>query len=260
MTIILKGGVETKDARLDRVYQLDLRSLNYLVTPVSATVNRKPRSYTWKVDQWLDQGTEGACVGFGFSHDLAARPMPVKGVTNQFARERVYWEAQRIDEWEGGSYPGGSPVYEGSSVLAGAKVLKSLGFYHSYRWAITAEDLAGTIGYEGPSILGLNWYDGMFNPDGNGFLVPSGSIAGGHCLIAYAVKFHFKGIFSWFSRTWDNVDYDKSYVRVWNSWGPSWGENGTAKISLRSLKQLIDQEHGEACFPTRSGTKLTVNV
>lgn len=257
MTIQLKGGVETNDPRLDRVYQLDLRSLNYLV-PKATAFDRKPRSYTWEVGTWLDQGAEGACVGFGYSHDLLARPVPVIGVSNQYAREHVYWGAQQIDEWEGGSYPGANPTYEGSSVLAGAKVCTSLGFYSEYRWAITAQDVAGTIGYEGPSILGLNWWTNMFNPDKDGFLRPTGKIEGGHCICAYAVKFHFKGMFSWFNRSWENVDYDKSYIKVWNSWGPSWGENGTAKISLRDLSQLIEGEHGEACFPKRVSKKLAV--
>lgn len=252
MTIILKGGAQTEDARLDRVYQLDLRSLNYLVPPVLATPSRPPRSYTWAVTEHLDQGAEGACVGFGFSHDLLARPVRVAGVTNQFARERVYWEAQKIDDWDGGAYPGASPQYEGTSVLAGAQVLTKLGFYKSYRWAITALDLAGSIFYEGPAILGLAWYEGMWDTDADGFIAPTGKEVGGHCILCRSVHFIFTGP----TRTWEFVDLDKSFVVVWNSWGPNWGVNGYAKITLRNMQKLIESDHGEACFPVRNKTML----
>lgn len=38
-----------------------------------------------------------------------------------------YWMMQREDYWEGGSYPGASPVYEGTSVRAGQDVMHAFG-------------------------------------------------------------------------------------------------------------------------------------
>jgi hypothetical protein len=63
----------------------------------------------------LDQGKEGACVGFAWSHELAAYPVRVE-VDDEFARSKIYAEAQKIDEWPG-------EAYHGTSVLAGAKVV-----------------------------------------------------------------------------------------------------------------------------------------
>ena len=57
----------------DRLVQFDERSRAF---PIRALIDAdaKPRSYTWQCPVWLDQGTEGACVGFGVSHEAAARP------------------------------------------------------------------------------------------------------------------------------------------------------------------------------------------
>lgn len=247
------NGQTVNDVRLDRVYEEDWRSLNYAVgaelIEQQAPIYR-PRSYTWAIDEWLDQGHEGACVGFSFAHELAARPQEIHGVTNSFARD-VYYEAQKIDPWTGGAYPGASPFYEGTSTLAGAQVLRGRGFYESYHWALSALETAQGLGYFGPCVLGINWYTGMFNTDPRGFIHPTGRIEGGHAILAHSVKIVYKTLWSWRARTWQDVDYERSYVVLHNSWGPDWGQNGTAKLSLANLARLIT-ENGDVCFPKRT--------
>ena len=67
----------------------------------------------------LDQGQEGACTGFAVAHELIAQPSVVrKGINAKFAREKLYWEAQKIDPFPGGDYPGAEPNMEGSTVLS----------------------------------------------------------------------------------------------------------------------------------------------
>jgi hypothetical protein len=63
----------------------------------------------------------------------------------------------------------------------------------------------------------------------------------------------FKSPLGWWHRTWRDVDLQKSYVTLHNSWGPNWGINGRAKLSLYDLEILLNQQ-GDACFPVR--TKL----
>ena len=251
MTLQLKGGHTTEDPRLDRIYQLDLRSLNYQVEPYPSVV---PRSYTWKVGTWLDQGQEGSCVGHGFAHELIAVPKAVVGVDSQYARHQIYWEAQKIDDWPGGSYPGASPSYEGTSVLSGAKVVASLGFYSEYRWAINTYDLAAYIGHHGPAVLGVAWYEGMWNTDAEGFIAPIGQAVGGHCILARSVR--LKKSDGYPAHEWREVDLDKSFFVLWNSWGPNWGVQGYAKVTLRSMVKLIEQDHGEACCPIRTSKRV----
>lgn len=256
---ILKDGSVTRDDRLDRVYQLDLRSLNYAVgdkLPTEAMY--RPRGYTWSVEEQLDQGYEGACVGFAFAHDLAARPVSVEGLDNEYARQ-VYFEAQKIDYWAGGAYPGASPFYEGTSVLAGAKICKREGFFNSYYWGLTIDEIAKGIAYFGPCVLGIDWYSGMSDTDPDGFIAPIGSPVGGHAILAHAIKIEYKSTWGgWWNRTWADVDWDKSYITLHNSWGPHWGENGRARLRLRDLAHLMLNQ-GEACFPLRNPSKLIVD-
>lgn len=203
----------------DRIHQFDPRSRMF---SISSVVPRSPRSYTWRVDGWLDQGTEGACVGFAWSHEAMARPVVYPAMTNEAARN-VYRMAQKVDEWDG-------EAYEGTSVLAGAKIMKQLGFIGSYRWAFGLEDLKNAVGYAGPAVLGVNWYTSMFNPDGDGFLRVNGQLAGGHAILAHGVN--VRG----------------GYFKVHNSWGKGWGQNGEAKISFDDMDLLL-RNQGEACVP-----------
>lgn len=203
----------------DRRPQFDERSRNY---PIRAVVPKRPRGYSWRVDAFLDQGSEGACVGFAWAHELAARPA-VNTVSDDLARVRIYREAQRIDEWEG-------EAYDGTSVLAGAKIVKMNGYITEYRWAFGLEDLRLAVGHAGPAVLGINWYEGMLNPNSLGFVRPIGAVVGGHAILCFSHSVKDK------------------FFRLHNSWGPDWGDRGTCKISLEDMDQLL-HEYGEACIP-----------
>lgn len=237
-----------EDPRLDRIYAQDLRSLNFLHR---ATPQSKPRSYTWGLATVLDQGAEGSCVGHGYAHELAAKPVSVPGITHEYA-VNIYYSAQHRDPWPGGAYPGAEEHYEGTSMLAGAQTMKELGFYSEYRWGLDAYDVADYVGHRGPAVLGLNWYTGMYAPDVTGFLHPTGRLVGGHCLLAVGVKIVWR---SWVNRlvssTWENIDTARSYIKLHNSWGPGWGDHGRANLTLDDLATLMVQQ-GEACFPVRS--------
>jgi hypothetical protein len=180
--------------------------------------SKKARSYTWRCLEYFDQGQEGACVGFAMSHELVARP------------KKIYWEAQKIDPWEGGSYPGATPVYEGTSVLAGVKILKTLGYIEQYRWAFGLNDLVMAVGYCGPAVLGVPWYEGMFSPHTCGYLHADGAAMGGHAILC-------KG-----------VDVKARTFTLHNSWGSTWGNGGDALISWAEMEKLL-HERGEAVIP-----------
>jgi hypothetical protein len=225
----LRDGSKVDDARLARLVQFDERSRKYPVRKL--VTGKKLRGYTWSCSKVLDQGAEGACVGFSLGHELIARPVVVSTVTAKFARERIYWEAQKIDPWDGGSYPGARPTYEGTSVLAGVQVLQQLGHFDSYHWAFSIEELALAVGYCGPAVLGIPWYDGMFDTYPCGFLHVGGEVVGGHAILC------------------NGVDVKRRTFRLHNSWGPSWGTKGEALISWDDLDRLL-HEDGEACIPT----------
>ena len=225
-------GSVVRDVRLGRIKQFDERSRLFKAT---AGIETMPfRSYTWRVGYplvTLDQKSEGSCVGFAWAHELAARPVALNGIDAFVARE-LYYGAQKLDEWPGGAYPGASEFYEGTSVLAGAKACKALGVITEYRWAFGLDDVRRSIGYKGPVVLGLNWYEGMFEPKDDGQISPTGERLGGHAILANA------------------VDEKRKRVLLHNSWGPTWGRPTAAScwLSFDDLGRLL-HEQGEACIP-----------
>jgi len=228
MSVLLKDGSSVEDGRLTRIVEFDPRSKNFPIT--AAVKSKKQRSYTWRCLGWLDQGSEGSCVGHGVAHELIARPAEAKNIDHKYAKETIYWEAQKIDPWPGGSYPGAEGGnYEGTSVLAGVKIAQKLGWFDSYRWAFSLEDLILGVGHNGPAVMGVKWFTGMLDPDDKGFIHPIGNKVGGHCLLNRAVNVRDK------------------FFTLRNSWDKDWGINGDCYISFDNMDKLLHQS-GEAVF------------
>lgn len=230
----LRDGTIVHDPRLDRILQFDERSLGFGIRGVlDPATQAQPVTRLWSVPAGspvLDQGREGACVGFGVTNELRFDPVPVPGLDAVFAHDQIYWPAQRRDNQPGGSYPGASPVYEGTSVLAGVQQARSMGFYGQFRWAFGEADLALAVSHAGPAILGLNWWTGMFRPDTAGYLRRTGRVEGGHCILCIG------------------INVEGGYYTVYNSWGPTWGAGGRAKIARNIMAALL-ADNGEACIP-----------
>ena len=227
---------------LDRKIKFDPRSRAFSITDVIS--HDRIRSYSWACTTWNDQGKEGACVGFAWSHELASRPVVIP-TDNDIARN-IYLNAKKIDEWAGEDY-------DGTSVLAGVKSTRELfkdkngiPSIAEYRWAFSLEDLVRALGFRGPAVLGMNWYVGMFNTDASGFIHKSGWLSGGHAIMARAVSIVW--IDAKATKTWCNVNLALSYVTLRNSWGKDWGVSGECKISLTDLEALL-KEQGEVCIP-----------
>lgn len=228
----LRDGSTVEDGRLDRLIEFDEASRAYPVMARLTAVQapQKPITKDWPVNLWLNQEAEGACVGFGFAHEAGAEPLPILGLTDAYAREQLYYNIQRIDPWAGGAYPGADPRYDGTSVLSGAKYMTSKGFYTGYRWAFSELEVALAVSYLGPVVLGIPWYSAMYKPTSTNYVRPTGSLVGGHCILASGYN------------ALNNV------YTLHNSWGKSWGRNGKALIKGADLAKLLSQQ-GEACIP-----------
>lgn len=229
------------DRIVDRLRQFDERSRNFAA--VSPTDTRDFRSYTWSCLTYNDQGREGACVGFAWSHELSARPKVIP--TNNDYALKIYRRARQLDPWPGEDY-------SGTSVLAGVKAVQEIKNQYNkpliqeYRWGFGIQDVLRIIGYQGPVVLGIDWYMNMYEPDAKNFIHPTGELAGGHAILANGVRIVKKN--SLLPRTWDNLDLDKSFVRLHNSWGTGYGINGDAFITVRDLDTLL-KNGGECCVP-----------
>lgn len=179
----------------------------------------------------LDQGREGACVGFGHAHCLSTEPIVGEGITNETA-QKIYRLSQKIAKIPVGS--------EGSTVIAGAKAVQQLWpiAYGAYYWAFGLENLLAALAHVGPVVLGVNWYTGMYRPKSNGIIEPSGELAGGHCILA------------------TGLDVSAHTVTLQNSWGEAWGQKGECRISWVDLNKLL-REGGECLVPTNR-IKITI--
>lgn len=215
---------------LDRIVHFDERSRSFPITDVLTSTTL--RNKTWKCGVHLDQGQEGSCVGHAWAHELASEPYKV-AVESDTAKV-IYYAAQQFDEWEGVSY-------SGTSVLAGAKVVKALGHMPEYRWAFGIDEVLATLSRFGPVVLGINWYRGMFIPDAGGFITPTGDLAGGHAILATGVTVRERN--GWWWKTLDDP-----IVRLHNSWGESYGVGGDIFIRSSDLQRLL-LEDGDACVP-----------
>ena len=236
--LTMRDGSQAIDGRFGRIKEVDPVALDkYALRKLIAPVRSPLRSYRWAVgaNNWyqpqvhLNQRQLSGCVGFSFSHELAAKPVIVRGVTDDSATE-LYFDIQDEDQWDGSERPGAVPQMYGTSVIAGARLLQRRGHYKSFAWAENAKDAAWWISRRGPVVFGMDWHEGMMDTDDDGFIRRTGRIVGGHaiCGVGYSVKLNA--------------------VLLHQSWGALWGMGGQCWISLDDLWN----EGTEACVPTRT--------
>ncbi len=218
---------------LDWKPRFDERSRGYSIRslvgpPVPA------RRRMWRQGTVLDQGTEGACVGFGWMGSYLAAPKAASPQPDANAGARValdvYSRAKKIDEFPGEDY-------SGTSVLAGAKIMQQDGRVSEYRWCFGIDDVRDAILTHGPVVIGVPWYEGMYET--KGLVQISGQNVGGHCILltGYDPALKFGGT-------------PREVFRWRNSWGKSYGLNGSAFIQASDLARLLG-EGGEACVPVK---------
>jgi hypothetical protein len=173
----------------------------------------------WYSGRTLNQGDTPHCVGFSWAGWGIS--LPVQDDFTDATGHQIYAACKKID---------GHPLASGSSIRAGAKVMKAAGRIGTYFFSYDVAEAADYVSKYGPVVLGTNWYYGMNTPNPTTFeIVPTGRIVGGHAYLWLGVKGHF------------------AIIR--NAWGTGWGNHGNAKISLSNLAKLL-ADRGEACAAT----------
>jgi hypothetical protein len=166
----------------------------------------------------LDQGQTPHCVGFGWAQWGNTDP-----VEDNFANadgDAIYAECKIID---------GEPGQQnGSNVRSGAKAMKNRSRLNTYAFASSIDEATKWVLAHGPVVMGTDWTNDMFNPDGNHFVKPTGGVAGGHCYLL--------------------VGYDPGakVLEFQNSWGSSWGKSGRFYMHQADAEKLFTSQ-GEAC-------------
>jgi hypothetical protein len=171
----------------------------------------------WTPGRWVgDQQQTPSCVGFAWSHWLSCAP-----VVSWLDPLGIYDLAKFLDEWQG-------EAYGGTSVRAGAKVLKRLGLMTQYAFAADVSSLVAAVLEVGPIVVGTEWLEDMFEPNANGQIFATGASAGGH---AYLI---------------DGVDTLQRHFRIKSSYGDRWGTMGHARIDFDDFDRLV-QRGAEMC-------------
>lgn len=230
---------------LGRHQEFDERSRLFNVAAIFE-VAYKPRSYTWARGPQLNQTSYPACVGFSFAEELQDKPVVVPGINNTLGLA-IYNEAHAID-----GIPG---PHDGTSVLAGAKAVQARGHLDEYRWAFNVDDLFIAVGYKGPAIIGIPWFDDMWYPDSSGFIRHgNGNNVGGHALSVRGTKAFFITSSGPASTVTQNVlDHSRSWFRVTNHWvmgNAAWGIGGECFFTVEQLDALLHMG-GDACIPVK---------
>lgn len=227
----------SEDKTFNWVPTFDERSKDF---PLRAAIKERPKRRTkqWRNGVILDQGREGACVGFGWAAEALSTPVSVdlSRVKADVPREptafahHLYQRSKVLDIWDGEDY-------DGTSVLAGAKAMREAGLIKEFRWCFSIEDVIDAILTKGPVVLGIYWYESMYAAP-EGILSVSGEIVGGHCITAVGFKL-----------AKDSVTGEDTVI-LQNSWGYSWGNWGLAEIRVSELAALLNNA-GEACVVTK---------
>lgn len=210
------------DPRLGRRVNHDPRSRLYpyrtrRAAPVSVTHER--------LIPVFDQGHLGSCTGNAAVGALCYEPLygdqpqHLTYTLDEAGAVACYSAATRIDPWPG-VYP---PEDTGSDGLSVAKVLTSAGQIAGYQHTFSLTDaLVALADY--PLITGTSWYGGMFDPTAEGFVKPTGALAGGH---EYVVE---------------SYDAARGVVGFCNSWGENWGRGGHFFMAAEDFGTLLAQD------------------
>lgn len=203
------------DSRLHRGRRLDvsLRAdpRNYTFAAPAPLVERSKK---WECPVRLDQGREGACVGFGAAHWYACLPW-VQITTEKIARF-FYQGAKENDEWPGEDYEGTSP----NGLFRFLQHMGLIGRFYQVRSAVEAYKI---LSETGPLMMGARWREGCFEPDDNGYIYYHGAVQGGHFVCV------------------NGVDFENKFVWIVQSWGRRHGIDGAVKLSFFDFEMMLNE-------------------
>lgn len=175
----------------------------------------------------LDQGDVGSCTGNAETGALGTDPLygtllPARQAELDEAQAlALYSAAEGIDG--DGPFP---PNDNGSTGLSVCKAAKNAGLISGYVHCLTLTSVLDALSSGHAVILGTNWYDSMDNPDSSGLvsISPGAQVRGGHEYLARG------------------IDTANRLVRLDNSWGTGWGQQGSFCYSWDTLQRLLSEQ------------------
>jgi hypothetical protein len=220
--------------RLGRLQHTDVRDACYLLPHPLKLPTLTKKTWADGGKAW-DQGETSECVAYSSNRFLIASP--VRQHVWPAGIDAFYAECQKVDPWA-------NEPHDGTTVRAAFKVLKAAGYVSEYRWAFDVPTIVNQLLTVGPVVVGTDWTNELFTPDSKDFIhvSPSGSseynVVGGHAYLLTGVD-----------RKGKCTDGTTGWFELQNSWGPSWGREGKARISFADFTLLLNHA-GEAAVAT----------
>ncbi len=201
-------GLGRKPSSFD---ERDFQLTNFVPVKQSSIVTQ--RLWRYPAQTLLDQGKTGHCVGFSIA--MFGDCYPVRDHYLDLDGHSFYYACKMLE---------GDPQGEdGSTIRTAAKVMKKKGLIARYAFAHSMSEVRYWLLNSGPMIAGTVWTYDMFDQDHDGFVKPTGGVAGGHAWLLEGVR------------------EDYYYGRcAWGNWGHS--RNGTFKIKESDLSILFRQQ------------------
>jgi len=239
---------------------IDFRDFTYQPALVSLKEERKPPPGL----NILDQGTEGACTGFGLAAVINLLTS-LRGDNRWVSTRMLYEMAKKFDEWEGENYAGSScrgaikgwynmgvceqnlAPYEPNQqnwvfTIEQAKNARNTTLGAYYRLAKRISDFHAALNEVEAIYASATAHEGWQKSQVvDGRIPHRGHAIGGH---AFAI-----------------VGYNSEGFWIQNSWGPDWGKNGLALWSYEDwLENIQDAWVVRLALSTPQISHLTPSV
>jgi hypothetical protein len=217
--------VESDDPRLRRKVRHDPRSAQYAIE-AKKLGQLKSVTHARHVPIY-DQGQLGCCTAEAACGALSSAPFE-HHISSQKSVHAFYHDETLLQS--GGdpadTYP---PADPGSDGLTAAKVAKQRGAISSYQHAFSLEAALTAI-EQGPTLLGIWWRSGCDTPDSDGLVNYTGTVRGGHEILARQLV------------------VEKKLVVIDNSWGTSWGIGGRFAMTWDDFGAALADEGDATLF------------
>lgn len=189
---------------------------------------------SWTLSKLGDQLNTPKCVAFAGKHYLGSRPHVIDK-SNKLTTDQLYFGAQDNDEWMGRDYEGTSATGLMRYLIRHPQVdVKSFVYLEG---PDLVRKMIAYLEKFGPLMIGASRLENMMIVDKNGYIHVEGQDYGGHETLYYGYHLAFNKIYSK-SGGLGTINYDRSYFREANSWGPNWGVRGRCKITFTEFLKL----------------------
>jgi hypothetical protein len=212
--------------RTGRHVHHDSRSKNYPAPQAPSIVDVRHRSTGLPLNQGKAASctANALCAALNCAPDYTGTPCTEDNAIQLYIRETTD---------EGKPYPRYDP---GGSGLAVCQAAIEMGWLSAYGHTFDLGSALRALVLR-PTIFGITWYSSFDTPDYNGnvTIASSAFVRGGHEVCACG------------------IDVARQLVWFWNSWGPTYGEQGKFSIGWETLETLLAAE-GDCTVPLPHNT------